>query len=435
MKVGFSQVDFTPSEGYMPGEFFPFYTADSYTRLLANAAAFTSDEGESVIIISVDCLNISTSHAQKMRAQIAAATSLPISHVMIAATHTHTGPSDHRPSGLAPAEPDTGKRVEAKIVKAGIAAFEARVDAKLGTGKTVEKRLSFNRDCVMKDGSVVSIPGRAASENIVGYLGKVDYDVHVMRIDAPDGKVKGFIVNYANHPDNHKKRKFSADYPGYLRKFLKEEYGEEVTVLFLNGACGDVNSFDYKNNTDDYNIEMAIPPEGIGRRLADTVIALNKSIDTDEASAEIKVVNAMMELNTRKPADWEMDLAREVKAKVDALEEIPRHLEHSALATLEYSPYKATKTDVEMVAVKIGKWAIVTTPGELYTEIGLRIKEASPVEHTLISELTNGSVGYIPPDSVLGTTAYGGRYYAGTLGYGTADTMVETAKKLLGKLV
>ena len=78
---------------------------------------------------------------------------------------------------------------------------------------------------------------------------------------------------------------------------------------------------------------------------------------------------------------------------------------------------------------------VKVSPSTSHTEIGLRIKETSPIEHTLISELTNGCVGYIPPDSVLGTAAYGGRYYAGKLGYGTADTMVDTAKKLLDKLV
>ena len=51
-----------------------------------------------------------------------------------------------------------------------------------------------------------------------------------------------------------------------------------------------------------------------------------------------------------------------------------------------------------------------------------------------MSELTNGAVGYIPPDSTLGTTAYGGRYYAGKLGYGTKDIMVSAAKALYEQL-
>jgi hypothetical protein len=73
-------------------------------------------------------------------------------------------------------------------------------------------------------------------------------------------------------------------------------------------------------------------------------------------------------------------------------------------------------------------------PGELYTEIGLAMKAVAPEKKILVSELTNGSVGYIPPDSTLGTTAYGGRYYAGKTGLGTKDKMVACAKALMAEL-
>ena len=49
-----------------------------------------------------------------------------------------------------------------------------------------------------------------------------------------------------------------------------------------------------------------------------------------------------------------------------------------------------------MSAFRIGPLAAVTVPGELFTEIGMRIKAASPFSHTLIAGYTNGSVGYLP---------------------------------------
>ena len=67
-------------------------------------------------------------------------------------------------------------------------------------------------------------------------------------------------------------------------------------------------------------------------------------------------------------------------------------------------------------------------------EIGLAIKAIAPEEKILVSELTNGSVGYCCPDSTLGSTAYGGRYYSGRLGYGAKDTMTAAAKALVEKL-
>ena len=51
-----------------------------------------------------------------------------------------------------------------------------------------------------------------------------------------------------------------------------------------------------------------------------------------------------------------------------------------------------------------------------------------------VGKLTNGHVGYACPDQTLGTTAYGGRYYSGRLGYGTKDKMAAAAKALVEEL-
>src|SRR5437870_6102860 len=50
----------------------------------------------------------------------------------------------------------------------------------------------------------------------------------------------------------------------------------------------------------------------------------------------------------------------------------------------------------EVSAFRIGPLAAVTVPGELFTEIGMRIKAASPFAAPLIAGYSNGSIGYIP---------------------------------------
>ena len=98
---------------------------------------------------------------------------------------------------------------------------------------------------------------------------------------------------------------------------------------------------------------------------------------------------------------------------------------------LSYGPDTPTEIEMELQGIRIGDWRIISVPGELYTEIGLSIKALAPGEKVLISEQTNGRYGYIPPDSTLGTTAYGGRYYAGDLGYGTKEKMLNVSGALL----
>jgi len=50
----------------------------------------------------------------------------------------------------------------------------------------------------------------------------------------------------------------------------------------------------------------------------------------------------------------------------------------------------------EIQGLRVGEFALVTFPGELFAEVGLRIKKESPFEHTFVAGYTNGQVGYAP---------------------------------------
>ncbi len=434
MKAGFAEIDFTPLEGFMPGEGVPFWARGAARcPLYANVAAL-SDGKETVILISADQLKFGKEYADDMRARISAKTGVPASHILIAATHTHTGATLHEDNS-GPGNPELADYTNNQIVKCAIGAYEKMADGYVaGTAKGEEKRMSFNRDCILKDGSIRSIPGKANKDNIVGYLGEVDYDVHVMRVDNKNGDPACFIVNYANHPDNDntKRTHFSADFPGYLRENLKRFFGKDVVVLFLNGACGDVNAYNYKSGVSEkYASGTTYMPEEMGKLLTETVLAINKEIKTAEVDT-VKAVSSTDTYNRRKPANWETEHALAVKARKDAGERLYTGERNIMLRTLNVNP--ADTVDMELQGARVGDWYILGVPGELYTEIGLAIKALEPERKVLISEQTGGALGYIPPDSVLGTTAYGGRYYAGELGYGTKDKMVAVAKELIAEL-
>lgn len=61
---------------------------------------------------------------------------------------------------------------------------------------------------------------------------------------------------------------------------------------------------------------------------------------------------------------------------------------------------------VEIQAVRIGEFALVTFPGEAFAEIGLRIKQQSPFPHTFLAAYANGSVGYAPTADAYEQEAY-----------------------------
>ena len=90
MLAGFAEIEFTPAEGYMPGQFVPFYAKGTRTPLMAHAMAVTNRES-STIMISLDLCGINNERVAKIKEQLSSETGVPRANIMICATHTHTG--------------------------------------------------------------------------------------------------------------------------------------------------------------------------------------------------------------------------------------------------------------------------------------------------------------------------------------------------------
>src|SRR5207244_11971180 len=80
--------------------------------------------------------------------------------------------------------------------------------------------------------------------DIVSPAGPIDPDVGVLTARAPKGKITGLVVNFACHNTVLGGDLFTPDYVGYIRKHLKGHYGENTLIVFLLGACGDINQVD-----------------------------------------------------------------------------------------------------------------------------------------------------------------------------------------------
>jgi hypothetical protein len=436
MLIGFAERDITPiSDKIMPGDFWPVEVKEApHGKLLVTAAAFTSGD-ESVILISMDILSSTCAYADKLRERISEATGVPVSNILVAAIHTHTGPLVEYPVWTTPASPETSGRTADLTVEAAKAAWENRAEAKLGVGKTREIRYSFNRDFYMVDGSVLMNPGNHEHE-IVRPAGGVDHSVDVMRVDDMDGNIKCFIVNYANHPDCHQKNKksFSGDFPAALRRGLKRVYGEGVFVLFFNGPCGDVNCIDWLGTTSDsYYGGIKNAPEAIGAGLTSTVVQINADIKADNTAPEIKAISKDTILARRYKTDADYAWAQEIAKDMESHNAMDR-----AFATeyIEKDDDVSPEVEFEIYTIRLGDWAIVGLPSEIFTDIGRRIKTASPFENTLIFELSNGTHGYIATKIVHESTAYESKVskYNAYTAKDSGDRIVEAALRQLEEL-
>ena len=89
--------------------------------------------------------------------------------------------------------------------------------------------------------------------------------------------------------------------------------------------------------------------------------------------------------------------------------------------------------DVEVQVIALGDdVAFVALPGEIFVELGLAIKKASPFRHTMIVELANTAIGYIPNRSAYAEGNY--EVVSARCAAGSGEMLAETAIKLLREL-
>jgi hypothetical protein len=343
---------------------------------------------------------------------------------MIAATHTHTSIALEYQVWLVEPDPVTSGHAADMAVEAAIEAYENRQEAKMGFKSMRNSTYSFCRDGVTESGDIKTWYAGVTQATIP------DSNVNVMRVDDANGKIKCFIVNYANHPDNYSNKiRYSSDYPGYLRDALKAEYGEEVTVLYFNGTEGDINCVDYKNKTHtEYYGGSKNTAKIIGEAIAETVIKVNRHIKTDDKHPVIESISKKYTTARRFPTEEDFEWAKKVVSTATGLDKCFA-VEYT---TEDYSKLGNTY-DIEIHTIRIGEWAMVGLPGEIYTDIGRAIKTDSPFEMTSVISLANGTHGYITPDRYLDTSCYPARVskYNAYSGMGTADILINNSLKQL----
>ena len=67
-----------------------------------------------------------------------------------------------------------------------------------------------------------------------------------------------------------------------------------------------------------------------------------------------------------------------------------------AAAQLEMCRKQDQPGEAEVMVIRAGDVALVGVPGEVFCEFGIEIKQRSPAAHTLVSELCNDEIGYLP---------------------------------------
>jgi neutral ceramidase len=434
LHVGAAAISITPAPGAPMAGYYSARSAEGVDDDLFAKALVIEQDGAKAAMVVCDLISMPREVAEAARKLIEQETGLPPERVMISATHTHTGPVLPTGSSRDPAEEgsaDAARRYVASlpglIAKSVSAAHGALRPARALVGVGREEHLSFNRRFVMKDGSVGWNPGKK-NPNIVKPAGPIDPDVPVVYFETPDGKPVATYVNFAMHLDTVGGLRVSADYPFTLATILSELKGPEMVTLFSIGCAGDINHIDVSSADGQQGPGEA---KRIGTVLAGEVIKTSarlRPVTTSAPRGRRKVVQlALAPIN---PDD--VETAR--KTATTFGKNAPTFLERvHAYKILDVHARGGEPLEAEVQVISLGDdLAFVALPGEIFVELGLSVKRQSPFRHTIIAELANGSVGYVPTRRAYAEGNY--EAVSARCAAGAGEQIVEAAVRLLREM-
>ncbi len=407
LQAGLAETEITPPIGYrMDGYFTERLSTGVKDPLMAKALVFQQGDTKTALVVC-DLLGVPQTLTREVRARAAARTGIPAANIAITATHTHTGPlfSGERArifSDLATAkygsDPLAGinyvDTLRDRLVEVIVAANAALSPAALEFVAAREDRVSFNRRYHLNDGTVATNPG-ISNPRVVGPAGPTDPDVPFLLV-SKDKTPVGSLTVFAMHLDTVGGTEYSADYAGQLANELRREFGNQFISLFGTGTCGNINHIDV-TGTRRYSSRL------IGEQLAVSVLSMRSREPI--ADAALGAASGRIVLPLRKVSESQVVAARANVAKIGT-SDLPFLTQVETVSTLDLS-HRGSTLDAEVQVLRLNRdTAVVMLPGEIFVELGLAIKQASPFRHTLVIELGNDNPAYIPTEKAFKEGGY-----------------------------
>lgn len=420
LSIGVGRVEITPPEGVPMAGFAARHSGCTgvHDPLFASAVVAGCERtGERVAVLAVDVVGLDDAEVARVRQGVEEAIGIPASNVVVAATHTHSGPSVM--PGRLGGGVDTVylDRLVARAVEAAVTADSRRFPGRMRLRLGCERTLARNR--------------RLAD-------GPIDPDVPALWIDHGQAPT-GVLVSYACHPTvlSHENLLVTRDYPGAVVDALENRV-PGLLAMFATGCAGDLNpGYDPAPGAAATGGRTFDEADRVGHRLGDAAAAgADIAGAPDPArSRQVAVATEPVELPLLPP---EPDLAdravslREAAGRAEAGR--ARWLRIQADWAEHWARRPAPEAlSYEVTAVRIGGILLLAAPGEPFAALGQRVKARLGREAVTLA-YANGCPGYIPEASAYDRGGYevdaAHRYYGQPAAFGPG-----AAGRLLGATV
>lgn len=456
LNVGIAEKDITPPVGYPLAGYFHERLAEGQLDPLKAKAMVIRQGSQSFAVAFCDLTGIATDLTHAVRLEITQRSDIKPEQIVLCATHSHTAPDYYRDLFLHLSEkvavPSTDypahliEQISQCILDADRNCRP--VEVKIGSADQ-QAPVSFNRRFVMRDGSVKTWQ-KLANPQVIRAAGPIDSVLSFCSFQSHStGEPIGVLSNFALHLDTVGGNRWSADFPYFIEQTLSRTLGKSAHSLFGLGCCGDINHVDPSQSRRNKT-------EFIGRELGQTLLdnlASASSLEIPRLGHQHDVVALPLRPVTLPQAARSRELMMAAKEGLDVeFFELVRAYKTVVLAQFQNKNYELLKNTaaswglshqlsgcgnalpVEVHSICLGPdFALVFLPGEVFVELGLAIKQASPFKQTIVIELANSvETAYLPTQAAFA----GGSYEVtnSTTQPGSGEKLVEQALKQLGKL-
>ncbi|MCK5402524.1 neutral/alkaline non-lysosomal ceramidase N-terminal domain-containing protein [Candidatus Bathyarchaeota archaeon] len=413
LQVGVASVNITPALG-LEISGFSFGSSRGILDELYAKVLLLENENETIVIITTDLIGFDFDYVDRIREGIRNAIGVSKDHILLSASHTHSGPATYFLRKWGDIDEDYMNCLEKKLIGGTVWASQNLTQAEIGFGR----------------GSIDNITNNRVERWKYQEDRSIDPEVGVIKIVNKKGIMRALLMNFSCHPTSLHSygNLISADYPGFARRTIEKVKGD-VCVAFTQGAGGDItpDPFDYLYHGTPENLKFV---KRNGTILGcETLKIAEKIVTTSEVDLWAKTRNVQLPLGKlpdkeflekalqegkdglKRAASLKDEFLQPTSGRVAIMKNLQRYktvknaearIEWAELALKELESGTQKKyISMEIQVIGINDLVLVCIPAEVFHEIGLTIKRKSKFQYTHIVSIANGMVGYIPTENAF----------------------------------
>lgn len=412
-------------------------------------ALVVQSDSSTAVIVTIDAVSIGmigtipNDFMEKIREPLQRELGIPPESILVNTSHCHG---------------KVCRDIDARTVQCVKQAWARRVPVRVGAGVGKEDRVSENRRLKLKDGHTADVRHAYSlpADSEIAEVGPIDPEIGILRLDRMDGSTLAVVYNFAIHPiQGVPSGANTADLTGFASQVVEDSFGPDTIALFVQGCGGDINPVLYKDVAHPRNAEtlgsllgisimrgakkiltadaadLKVIHESISLPRADFAERIEK-LATEQDRLVQSLGGTSLNLKNFLRLQHQQGLSREFPSydshrylheqqvgrsdyeshdalnrknveayvqNIQSMEELTRVQTNLRLLKMHQAQNVAAGSrtiDVELMALKIGEFELVTFPGELTVEIGLNLKRAARHQPTFVAGYTNGYIYYAP---------------------------------------